>query len=449
MHPTDTNLKQNIENKFQKSTSEFVGQTITNISISNGTEANPGNTNAVHTGWISCKYGDVVSVEVLRKPKNAGDYFVFGYSTYPATTSSTAYRIRYADFDIDTTGNNKVQIKLPAETNISFAIAESTGSGATALRETDFSSGDVIVKIEHSVVEDDVNFYESYAEKSIAQPAKLASTDVRLRVLSYNVSGYKCDTSVDSISTAKQQGLRNFLGDIKADFAGLQENTKYTTGSSGSKTVQNYIWYSSFADWFHADKYSQVIFSRYARTSGGANSVKVAFSNATGENRALMAVSFPFGNKTLLVCSFHAIWADMGGSALDSANVTARQTQFTELFNWVNGSITLKSLADLTTDVSCPTHTHAVILGDFNTITDTDKTNLQTIASSASFTLGNGGRFGWMYTDRSANGNFSLDNIAVSSNVALDSFEPKWDWYGKLYSDHVPIVSDIILQGTP
>ena len=83
---------------------------------------------------------------------------------------------------------------------------------------------------------------------------------------------------------------------------------------------------------------------------------------------------------------------------------------------------------------------------DANSATADDKTNLQTLASTNGFVLGNGGSLGWFYTCHSGNlGLMALDNIVCTDNIIINHIESYMEWWRSLYSDHVPLCADVTL----
>jgi endonuclease/exonuclease/phosphatase family metal-dependent hydrolase len=256
---------------------------------------------------------------------------------------------------------------------------------------------------------------------------------------------YNNDTST-YVSDEKLLNLRKVLNDVNPDIIGVQEDRKYID-SSNSKTSLAYLFNPVFPFQYSspisgdAAELGTYIHSKMEAVSNGG----LFYSNYVTRPKIEYA-TYAIGNKTLLFISTHLV-ANAGDDPSSQASIAKRVENLTELFGWVNGTLTLKDIDN--NDVYCPAHDWCIITGDMNTITDTDKTNLATAASNANFILGNGGRLGWLQTALRYTGSMtSLDNIIVSDNVIINSFTSYSEWYDRLYSDHVPVMANLTLLDT-
>lgn len=256
-----------------------------------------------------------------------------------------------------------------------------------------------------------------------------------LRVMSYNVARYDNNTG-NYLSDAKLFNLRKSIGQINADIIATQEDMGTIDGNT--KSSHDYIYKPQYPYQYRNGAWANLIYSKHPASTSG----RVIFTQYGGQYRGIEYAVFDIGAKKLLVCSAHTSWNDTGTGGESPEAVAVRQTQYEEVFKWVAGLI---PLADYTSgsNVYAPTHTHCVIMMDANSMTVSDKSNLQASASDNSFILGNGGALGWFVTHPANDG--CLDQIAVSDNIIINNIESYGDLFNRLYSDHVPVVADITL----
>lgn len=276
------------------------------------------------------------------------------------------------------------------------------------------------------------NMVESFtATARSAQSA--ANSGKKISVMTYNVAQYNNDTST-FINNEKILNFRNFLGKTNADIVCTQEDNGYCD-SGNTMDSDDYIWYPIYP--VRSGEGGVAIHSKMAQTH--RNLVK--HSNG----KLMRFATIDVDGATLLIISAHTVWNynNTGGESADS--IASRKTQIEEMFQWINGDITLPNNAD-DTATSVPEHSHCVICIDANTATSTDKTNLEEAAEDASFILGNGGAVGWFYTcDFRKSSICSIDNIICSENVVINGITAYSDCYDTLYSDHVPVVAELTL----
>lgn len=261
-----------------------------------------------------------------------------------------------------------------------------------------------------------------------ARNSQGSNTGTKLRVMSYNVAAYNNDTST-YITDPKLVNLIRMLGRQNADIVGVQED-RANIDSDNSQNAESYIWYPQYP---------------VASGSGGVTiHSKTTFLEqhivkySTG--RLLRYVTMSIDNKTVLVCSTHPY----PGATAEAEN--NRAAEYQELFRWLQGSIGLENYNTAGQMLYVPTHTHAIICGDMNSLSDTDKQNLTNSATGAGYIMGNGGRFGWFYTSYRATPHKALDNIIVSNNIIINGITALHDEFDNLYSDHVPVVADLTLK---
>ena len=267
---------------------------------------------------------------------------------------------------------------------------------------------------------------------------------MELKIMTYNVSHYNCDTAV-FLPSEQERNFVDLIGSEFPDFMGIQEGAMYMdSGNSVASYTQLYL--PVFPEWYRNGYNANVVFGHKAKGSGSNMAQTVGYTNLHNENRSICFAIYEINSKKILVASTHIAW-EMDGDPLSSASINERLAEYTELMQWANSQIPLKRLSD-NSNLTLPAHDYSIICMDGNHVTDDDKTNLQTVAAANNFQLCNGGRFGWLNTCHSVNGYFALDNILVSDNILIKSFDVKWDAYTGLYSDHVPCIAELVLKGS-
>ena len=262
---------------------------------------------------------------------------------------------------------------------------------------------------------------DSYSFTPISANKQTANTGTNLRILSYNVANYNNDSAV-ALPLAKEFNLKKFISDTNADIVGVQEDREYY---SEDKNSHNYLW--------------QPIYPYKNGLGGVTIYTKQNYSNIgivvyTAAERYLRYETISINDKTVLLISTHP-------SPGTDASAT-RLSEYTELFKWIYREITLNAYGT-TNPITCPVWDYCIITGDFNSETDTDKTNLKALATTRGFTMANGGYLGWLVTHKNVN---AIDNILVSENVTINRIEVYTSLIDDLYSDHVPITADVTLN---
>lgn len=290
-------------------------------------------------------------------------------------------------------------------------------------------------------------------------------TGAKLRFLSYNVANYNKDTSV-YISDEKRTNFKKMLSDVQADFIGLQEENSINGVSEGSPG------YESSHDYIYAPvypvEYGTTTCSLKSKISATTNYSVMRYptykpdgqDDPTVGYRWLRAAIFTVNNKRVLVCSTHPVanqtvnGEKTGGDSAHS--IAARAQQYEAMFKWVTRYVdpvtseqyALERVTPAGQFVTCGEWDYCVICGDMNCSTADDKTNLKTLAETYGFSMANGGWLGWLETCRNAAGTivYSLDNVIVSSNVVITGVRSCKSLYPDLYSDHYPLVVDVVLK---
>lgn len=242
----------------------------------------------------------------------------------------------------------------------------------------------------------------------------------QIRVMTYNIGHYNMGRSEtgfpDGLYDEKLAGLKEMLMYAAPDLIGLQEDCKWldkahtVTTSAG---VFDPVWR------FRPEGNGCTVRSKLPLISGSNG--KITFS--TG--RHFRKASFKVDGKRLLFLSCHPT-AHVGNSA-------DRKEEYWELFDYVCN----REMWDW-----------CVITGDFNTIEAVDKENLRRECDEHGFGMAIGSYMPWISTfpgkDGTSHG--SYDNILVSSGVDIRAMRVMRDWYPLLYSDHVPLAAELILN---
>lgn len=264
------------------------------------------------------------------------------------------------------------------------------------------------------------------------QTAHGENTGENLRVMQYNISGYNHDSSV-YLPDEKLYNLRKLLRTMNPDVIGLQEADEYID-SGDTRLAQEYVWNPQYP--YGAGLGDVVICSKRQMHDTGI--VKAS------TNKSIRYGVLTVGSCNVLILSHHCPWRYQGNDGESAASIAARNTQFIEAFRWAKGQITLNDYYS-GSPVSAPEHSHVVLMFDANCATSTDKSNLQAAASTYGYTLANGGEMGWIYSCLDAGTLYSIDIVAVSSNVIINGLEVLENWYPLLYSDHYPVIADLTL----
>lgn len=289
-----------------------------------------------------------------------------------------------------------------------------------------FDNAEIAAAYAHAIAEDTVK--ESFSPTSEASQG--ANSGMKLRVCTYNVANYNNDTAT-YISDNKLLNFRKMLYEVDADVLFTQEDRQYVDSGSSNES-KNYLYYP---------KYPYL-----TGTGGNTIKTKVSVTNdlvlRLSGMRSLRSCLLTSGSVKLLLITTHPT-ANYDSTGVTSAeSIAERLIEYQEILGWANGDVSLNRTDGGGAEYA-PTHTHVIIGLDANTITDDDKTNLQTLAASNDFILANGGYLGWFVTN--PRHDYSIDNIIVSENVIINNVVSMNTKYLDLYSDHVPVYADVTL----
>lgn len=279
-----------------------------------------------------------------------------------------------------------------------------------------------------------------YLVEAITSRQPAIGTD--LRIATYNVAGFN-NNSATQMPDNKIIHFRKWLAQANLNFLCVQEGEQYVDTNKG---VYSYLMRPLLPDGNnYGSNWRTAIFSQISYAgSGVTNAVKVKYSTGVGSTSYnIMAAVYVYGSYRLLVVAAHCNWNADGTGGNSASNIAERKQEYKDIFEWITGQKQLQDIGS-TTLRSCPSHTHAVVCMDANSI-DSSKQDLIDAATANGFVLGNGGRFGWFKTCADSDGAYALDQIACSSNIVIRDIDAQWDWYNRLYSDHVPVVADITL----
>lgn len=282
---------------------------------------------------------------------------------------------------------------------------------------------------------------ESFTPASISSQGNY-QTGKTLRIASYNVAEYDNDTST-KIQDNRILNFRKFIAQAKLDFLMTQEEPQYIDDGN-TKGCIAWLFRPVMEEYYSSGVWGNIIHCHTLAVSGGSG--KVGYSTIKTGSRCIGYAVFQIDTNTrLLLMTTHCVWKNFDPDPESAVSIAARLQNYRDMFQWANGSITLPKYSD-DTAVTVPAHTHTIICMDANCITDEDKTNMQTEAANNNFILGNGGRFGWFKTCFDKNGQYALDQIAVSNNIIINDIEPQVNWFSRLYSDHVPVIAEVTLM---
>ena len=270
----------------------------------------------------------------------------------------------------------------------------------------------------------------------------LANAGTHLTIMSYNTANYNHDVRTRSLSDAELINLKKLLFETQPDFIGLEENNEYIDVNDTMKS-QNYIFNPIYP--FPLGIGGPVIESKIHHMAQDPENPETMSSIVRYTNgRYLRFAVYDINNVKLLFVVTHPISAAENTQNTDAVNIAARLVQYTEMFNFINGSITLYNTADIPVAITCPSHDACIICMDSNAVTDEDRANLLTLANTNNFTCANGGYIGWINTMQNQSLNYAIDNILVSDTVIINSIKVYSDWSDRLsFSDHLPIVCDV------
>lgn len=260
-------------------------------------------------------------------------------------------------------------------------------------------------------------YYTGISYNSDILPVPNEGTKIRL--LTYNVAHYNHDTA-NYISDEQLIAIKRLLLDAKADFIGIQEDREYIDSDNTKNTMERI--YKPIYPYRYSTFINSVFSKLPAETSG-----ELQYSVS---GRYIRYCTYTVNtNKTLLVCCTHC-----------SVNEAEREAQYEELCKWLNGDVQISG-------VSVPAYDYFIVMGDFNHLNSHSREALINLTTTYNFQLLNGGYLGWYKTVQYQSVNISetADNIITSANVNISDIHPYYDLFQQLYSDHVPIMAELVL----
>lgn len=255
-----------------------------------------------------------------------------------------------------------------------------------------------------------------------AEASQGANIGDKIRISSYNVAHYNNDTAT-YLPDDKVFNFRKVLYKMNADIVCIQEDRE-TIDSGEAKDSTSYLFAPQYPN-----KYGTVETTIHSKMANANASYYLLF--ATG--RRLTYSLFEIGAKKVLLVSAHP-----------GLNVADRLSDYTQLFDWLNGDLGLFAV-DNTGRKYVPEYTHAIVCMDANCSTAEDKTNLTALCNANDYVMVNGGAIGWFMTCVTSGVESAIDTIICSQNIIINNAEALNDWYEDLYSDHVPIYADLTL----
>lgn len=252
---------------------------------------------------------------------------------------------------------------------------------------------------------------ESNASKSFNQFAEAVQSGVsvagdRVRIMAYNVAHYNNDSStyLDSIHE-KLINIKKLLMFSKADIIATPEDSEYIDGEQTKDSNQ----------WLYNPIYP-------FRVGGGSCCLHSKTQYVESKNIVLPGGwtirrgTIRVNEKNLTVYSVH----------LAVSSSADRATQLSQIFSQI--------------ETDHPNY--YVIAGDMNCFEDGESEAFKAACEEHGCTLANGGYLGWISTHKDGS---AIDNIVVSNNIVIENTEVLGNWYESLYSDHYPLISDIVL----
>ena len=240
-----------------------------------------------------------------------------------------------------------------------------------------------------------------------------------LTVMTYNICHFNFDQGgrgfPKEVMNEKVNNLKEMFMEYHPDIIGIQEDAQYIDLDHTIKSPD----YLYAPIWTFRSGYKACTIRSKLPYVGGHKLFYT--SDGMGHRKGVFRVD----GKRLLFLSCHPI-AHVGNSE-------KRLQAYKEIFE------TVKSVK----------WDWCVITGDFNTTEKVDKENLRKLCDANNFDMLYGGSYlPWIntYPGHKGTSKQSFDNVLISKGITFKSVKVLRNWYDKLYSDHVPIVADIILE---
>ena len=255
----------------------------------------------------------------------------------------------------------------------------------------------------------------NYQPLKSAVDSDLRDMPVKIRVMQYNIGHfcYGLGSSFDEIGLPaelydeKVEGMKEFFAKYQPDVLGLSEYWEYLDNAKTHKSddvlFDPILPYKNQSTHWNALKSDYELFANSNASLGGSGQQYMKSDICVnGKTIGLMVVHFGL----------------------------TEQSRVTEMTN------ALAVMDD---------YENAIIMGDFNTDTSSDRTEIFGMAQEAGYTLSNGGYFGWKNTWNYTNPDRPIDNILFKGRIKLKDYQVLSDEVDNLCSDHMPTYADLVI----
>lgn len=446
-------------------------------------EASPTNNPVVHIRWYNSEK-NVIGNEItsgIKARKTTGRSI-----TSPSNAAYIAFYL--------ITANNSVRKELSDKTKLSL-----TESGTIPpdyippYSLADIVAREAIRELQNREEVDPLTVIDPYISASSSNVPAIGDT---LRILSYNVAKYTYDNDVYNLNPLcigddrkedmrrKLINLRSLLMEADADVCCVQENRTYAyypfgvpiAGTNKYNLRDEVVKGGAFdgntyagipeAERRPTDKY---VFKPLYPFCNGADDI-TTLNQANGPvifERATEPAPAGKNNQR----GVYGIQAE--NIVVDGATITPDVFWASKAWKTVNGksvliySVHLQNNGGRAENVSVATrraqleaviaqaHSYTesspgakdglfIICGDFNSAYDADKETVQEVTAANNMTIANGGYLGWIETHPNPSPT-TIDNIICSQGLIIKRVRTFKDWFDKLYSDHIPLIADIIV----
>lgn len=263
-------------------------------------------------------------------------------------------------------------------------------------------------------------------------------TAIKLKVGTINIGHFNYgDSSQFGIQTdeydMKLHNWREYFCKQQFDFVNLNEYVPYidplasSAALEGTKLTTTYVLkpqFQYFDSTMDTDRKGAVIASKYPISNETEFSLAGTTNNGYGRYYNVTIDE----NHVIGVYAIQMVFLSAPGDTYDSAaSIANRKAQ----------------MDSLATIIGNHSDNYIVVMGDMNTGTSTDHTNVANFCSDNGLIPCNGGFLDWIRTYEASA--LCLDNILVSNNIHVNNFDSHSDWYGALSTDHYGISAEITL----
>ena len=239
----------------------------------------------------------------------------------------------------------------------------------------------------------------------------------RIRVMTYNIGHYNMGRSrhgyPPDVMDEKVAGYKELIMQYAPEIIGVQEDNTYCD-QAGKIKAQDYVYKPVY---------------RY-RVGGAGSTIKTMFPVVSGtveSGKLDTGASYKRGvwrveDRRVMVISLHA--------TAHAGNTEKRRRDYANVF----------AMAEKEEWDAC------IICGDFNTREDADKACLAGMCAENGYEMAIGTYLPWVdtYLGRTEGATrYSFDNVLVSGG-SIRRVQVLRDWWERLYSDHVPVICEIV-----